>query len=185
MTIRILNPKKYKCAEVGRFTSTNNALEGEVKKVKKLFALLPIVLFMCLALMPTVVGEMNEGTLYNKKLLITTTTDKPKYIVGEVVEMTLLVEQIRGRNTYTFMTSQRFDFELYRNNTLIWRWSNGMFFMPVIGYETLWRKDLSRSYTATWDSTGAAPGIYDLKGIWTCSEPLDHPCDWVQFELVA
>ena len=150
---------------------------------QKLFTIVSIIFFACLTIMPAAISEKDDGTLYKEELLLTTTTDKSKYIVGETVNMELAVEQIYGEETYIFKSSQRFDFEIYYEDELIWRWSDDKFFLAVMGYEYLCKEDPMRIYDASWDSSEVKPGIYSLKGIWTCVDPLEYPYDWTEFEL--
>lgn len=149
-----------------------------MKRVIVAIALIAIIVG--IAFLPSVSAQ--DTTYLRGKLRITTTTDKSVYKVGEPVNMQLLVEQLKGRTTYTFMSSQRYDFEIYLSGKLIWRWSDGKVFLQVIGYETLKRGD-ARTYTESWDSTGQAVGTYELKGIWTCKYPVENPSDWTTFQL--
>jgi hypothetical protein len=69
----------------------------------------------------------------------------------------------------TFPTGQRYDFEVRRSGSLVWRWSDGMAFTMIYGRET-WAPKQCKSYSATWDGTNSshapvATGAYDVTGI--------------------
>jgi len=69
----------------------------------------------------------------------------------------------------TFPTGQRYDFEVKRNNALVWRWSDGMAFTMMYGQEN-WAPKQCKTYTATWNGTNsngavAPTGGYTVTGI--------------------
>jgi hypothetical protein len=73
----------------------------------------------------------------------------------------------------TFPTGQRYDFEVRQNNTLVWRWSDGMAFTMIYGQES-WAPKQCKTYTATWNGTNssrapAASGSYTVTGVLTSS----------------
>lgn len=73
----------------------------------------------------------------------------------------------------TFPTGQRYDFEVRRNNSLVWRWSDGMAFTQMYGQES-WAAKQCKTYSATWNGTSSSGGIaptgsYTVTGILTSS----------------
>jgi hypothetical protein len=101
------------------------------------------------------------------------------------LEATLAVEdQMLGRGkTFTlkvcnvtsgtvsreFSSSQRYDFEVSKDDKLVWRWSDGQMFSQVIGSES-WKPKECKSWSENWDAStsdgGRAPaGDYVAVGI--------------------
>lgn len=73
----------------------------------------------------------------------------------------------------TFPTGQRYDFDVYREGSIVWRWSHGRAFTQVYGEESF-RPEECKIYNASWDgreSNGdqAPPGQYTAVGIVTSS----------------
>jgi len=73
----------------------------------------------------------------------------------------------------SFNDAQRYDFEVSRNGTRIWRWSDGRSFSQITGTET-WKPNECKTYEADWNGTNssgavAAPGTYKAVGVLTSS----------------
>ena len=78
-----------------------------------------------------------------------------------------------------FPTGQRYDFEVKRGGSLVWRWSDGMAFTQIYGQES-WAPKQCKTYTATWNGTNSnnAPqptGSYQVTGILTSSPRQSTP----------
>ena len=88
--------------------------------------------------------------------MLTVTTDKLNYVVGETVVITLtLTNDTNTVQTYEFGTSQRYDVIIRRGGREIWRWSDGRVFAQMLGSETL-QPGESRVYTVDWNQTNTA-----------------------------
>jgi hypothetical protein len=73
----------------------------------------------------------------------------------------------------TFNSGQRYDVEVSRDTSLVWRWSDGMAFAQVVGEER-WAPKECKKWTATWngvDQNGkpAPSGSYQAVGVLTSS----------------
>ncbi|ARU63638.1 hypothetical protein CBW65_23430 [Tumebacillus avium] len=106
--------------------------------------------------------------------MLTVTTNKSTYAVGEAVQITLtLTNTTSSTQTYNFNTSQRYDIVVQKGGREVWRWSNGQFFLQVLGTLTL-QPGESVTYTETWDQTNnngnqVAAGTYTIVGSITSS----------------
>ncbi|MCS7173905.1 MAG: BsuPI-related putative proteinase inhibitor [Armatimonadetes bacterium] len=98
-------------------------------------------------------------------------TDRARYVPGEPVQMVL---QVRNRGframTFTFGTSQRYDFRVLRlDGTTIWQWSHDRMFAQVVGSLVLQPGSEIR-FEETWtqvDNAGqpVPPGRYVVEAI--------------------
>jgi hypothetical protein len=73
------------------------------------------------------------------ELVITLTTDKPRYAPGEPVGLTLRVRNVGGAPvTLAFSSGQRYDFTIAdATGRLVWRWGADRMFVQMLGAETL------------------------------------------------
>jgi LysM repeat protein len=104
----------------------------------------------------------------------TLSLNKGVYRLGEPIIIRLTKRNILSVPlTLTYRTSQRVDFQVWRDNFLIWQWSSGRAFTQVVTTETL-RPGEQRVYRAEWnqrsDSMLARPGTYRLVG-WNLATP--------------
>lgn len=101
--------------------------------------------------------------------MLTVTTNKTNYAVGETVVITLTLTNNTGTaQTYDFGSSQRYDVIIRRGGNKVWQWSDGRAFLQVIGSETL-QPGESRTYTVNWNQTNTAgnqvpTGTYTIVG---------------------
>lgn len=99
--------------------------------------------------------------------------DKPQYVQGEPIEMTLRLVNCAGRPiTRTFPDAQRYDFIVRKADAEegeeVWRWSAGMAFAEVEGEETF-QPGQQVTFTEIWEQV-------DSEG---------NPVEAGQYELVA
>jgi len=76
-------------------------------------------------------------------------------------------------------TGQKFDFEVWRDNRMVWKWSAGRFFTQALGVITLMPKE-EVTYKTTWDQRNAdgvrvPAGTYQLRGY--------VPTKWAEFRI--
>lgn len=65
-------------------------------------------------------------------------TARHQYYRGEPVQMTLVkVNNLNRDVIFTYRNTQYYDFTVKQNQTSIWRWSNGKFFLQVIQQKLL------------------------------------------------
>ncbi len=72
----------------------------------------------------------------------------------------------------SFRDAQRYDFEVYRYDTLIWVWSKGRSFAQMMGVER-WAPDTCRSFSEEWpkvdnredEERATITGRYDAVGV--------------------
>lgn len=101
--------------------------------------------------------------------MLTVTTNKTNYAVGETVVITLTLTNDTGTTqTYNFSSSQRYDVIIGRGGNKVWQWSDGRFFAQMMGSETL-QPGESRVYTVEWNQTNSAgnqvpTGTYTVVG---------------------
>lgn len=91
-------------------------------------------------------------------------TDKFRYAAGETIHLTLtLANQTTEDVVLRFHDAQRFDFALSREGKEVWRWSQGMMFVQVLGEEKL-NPGKSLHFAASCDA-GLPPGDYHARGV--------------------
>jgi len=89
-----------------------------------------------------------------------------------MVEMELLARNGSDRAvSIPFSTGQKFDFEIWRDNKLVWRWSQGRFFTQSLNSVTL-EPGGTQTYRATWnlrtsDNMRVPAGRYLVRGYLT------------------
>jgi hypothetical protein len=92
-------------------------------------------------------------------------------------KLTLRVCNTSGQTVErSFSDGQRYDFEITRGGSRVWRWSDDRMFTQSLGSEK-WAPDACKSWSAMWDgrsSSGAlvAPGSYQATGILSGSPAL-------------
>lgn len=75
----------------------------------------------------------------------------------------------------TFNSGQRYDFDVSRDGSLVWRWSEGRAFISSIGEER-WGPGQCKTWTEWWDGMDrsgrpATSGTYEAVGVLTSSSP--------------
>ncbi|TLN00317.1 hypothetical protein FDZ73_19825 [bacterium] len=94
--------------------------------------------------------------------------DRPVYRSGEPVELALIKANLSPAPVFfTYPTSQRFDFAVYRDGQEIWRWSFDKVFIQVIETVTL-NPFETVTYRVTWPQVNnqgrqVPPGIYTIR----------------------
>lgn len=107
-------------------------------------------------------------------ILTVLSTDKDNYTVGEPVRMSLVKVNVSPYPiTFTYPTSQRYDFIVSGFAGEVWRWSADRFFIPVVETITL-NPGESKSYVATWlqvnqNGQRVPPGFYRVTGLNTAT----------------
>lgn len=99
-------------------------------------------------------------------------TDKTSYVQGEIVNLTLSVSNT-GMDTVflNFYSSQQYDFTATTSGSLVWRWSQGRVFLPVILPVRL-SPGQTITYREIWNQKSNSgsqvpPGSYVMQGILT------------------
>jgi hypothetical protein len=114
-------------------------------------------------------------------------TDKEDYLVGESVPLRFKVINTGIATVqFTFSSSQRFDFLVKHDDTSIWKWSFGVYFLQVLSEITLPPGE-SLTYEAQWpqvDNTGnpVPTGIYEVTALLTSAEPLESASLTIQIQ---
>lgn len=118
--------------------------------------------------------------IQNGGLLTVLSTDKSFYNMGEPVRMSLFKLNVSPYPiTFTYPTSQRYDFAVTGFSGEVWRWSADRIFVPVVESVTLYPGQ-ARSYVETWpqvnlEGTRVLPGPYRVTGWNTSTEPVLFP----------
>jgi len=108
-------------------------------------------------------------------VMVTFSTDKMTYEVGEAIRMTLTVQNSGDESaTLTFNDGQTYDFivrEMPMGNE-VWRWSHDKAFTEAIWSMTLMPGD-KKSYSEVWNQKNNAslqvkPGIYQIEANLSC-----------------
>jgi hypothetical protein len=95
---------------------------------------------------------------------------------GEPLPMTVTACNKTSRTIdASYPTAQRYDFEITRGGSPVWRWSRGRSFAQVVGGES-WASGQCRDYSEQWmqtndDGRPAGPGAYDVTGVLTTMQP--------------
>lgn len=107
-------------------------------------------------------------------------TDKTIYSQGETVNLTFSVSNV-GRDTIplTFGSTQQYDFSASVSGSLVWRWSQGRVFAPVILPGRL-APGQTITYRESWNQKSNSgfqvpPGSYVMQGILTNIPPPTVP----------
>ena len=78
--------------------------------------------------------------------------------------------EIYAEAVVDFPNGQRFDFEILRDGTSVWRWAKDMFFPQVLGRERIPPGD-----TLRWNQRyedGLEPGAYTARAVLTANDPV-------------
>lgn len=108
-----------------------------------------------------------EEKLETECFRLTLSTDRTSYPRGTPVTMKLTKTNIcRRTQTLTYLTGQRYEFEIRQNNRLIWRWSDGRAFSQAVQRIHV-RPGETLTFTEQWpqvDSAGrqVEPGRYRI-----------------------
>jgi hypothetical protein len=97
-------------------------------------------------------------------------TDKQRYLSNEEIVLAITISNKKADTLeLLFNTTQRYDFLVYKDSRLVWRWSEDKFFAMTI--ETLnINAGESLIFTEKWEPTALMPGIYTAVGLIT-SQP--------------
>ncbi len=69
---------------------------------------------------------------------VSLSTDRPVYVRGEDVTLTLVVRNATGApQTLEFSSGQRYDFAIEDARAPVWRWSASQLFIQMLGEETV------------------------------------------------
>ena len=101
-------------------------------------------------------------------------TDKAIYDSGQPITINLTVfNYTKDTVSFTFTSSQRYDFFVSKEGKEIWRWSSGKVFAQVIGEEKI-KPGESLTYEETYlPKIKFSPGTYQVKGVFTSKDPLE------------
>ena len=104
---------------------------------------------------------------------ISIATDRAIYSIEEPVTITLTIfNYTKDTLTFSFASSQRYDFVIEKEEKVIWRWSSGRVFAQVMGKEVV-KPGESLVYKEVYrPQKKLTPGIYTVTGMLTCREPL-------------
>ncbi len=135
--------------------------------MKKIFAIFTVVVILAglsvSCLPPSVPAD--EGSRAAAPIQVTVTTDKPFYLQGQPVLMTLTMKNVSSSLvTVKFPTAQRFDFVItYQSDPSkeVYRWSRGKVFAQVLG-----SIPLAPGQAVSWRVvTTPITGLFTLTGI--------------------
>ena len=116
-------------------------------------------------------------------LRVEAATERESYVVGETVAMTGTVTNISDQPVTLTFGGAEFDFAVFKDGVLVWRWTHGMVSPAVITTVTL-QPGQCKTYAAEWDQEDffdhpVRPGEYVLVGevmaLPAPNEPLPRP----------
>ncbi|HBF39548.1 MAG TPA: hypothetical protein DDW50_19790 [Firmicutes bacterium] len=88
--------------------------------------------FFLVLFIPLFILQISKGA-HSGKLLVGLSSAKPIYKNTDTMEMTLTVlNQDPASAEYAFTSSRKYDFYMYHEKQLIWKWSNSMMFTMVL-----------------------------------------------------
>lgn len=113
--------------------------------------------------------DRSDADLERIRRDISTEVQVPRSVErGEPVPISFLLTN-RGDDTIRIPHSsgQRYEFEIWRDNRVVWRWSRGRFFTQALGSTSL-RPDEELTYRITWDQRNdegvrVPPGTYQVR----------------------
>jgi hypothetical protein len=128
------------------------------------------------------VGALDDEKLQETlRRAVKTTVRVPKEIErGEAVALELvLVNTSEDTVRIPLDTGQKFDFEVWRDNRQIWKWSTGRFFTQALGTIVI-QPDEEVTFRTTWDQRNAdgirvPAGAYQVRGY--------VPTKWTEFRI--
>jgi len=99
-----------------------------------------------------------------KDISVETRTDKGEYSVEEEVRISVTVTN-RGMNPVEliFMSAQRYDFIVVKDDREVWRWSNNKMFAMVLE-SLLLKSGEKQTYMETWEPKCITSGEYEVIG---------------------
>jgi len=113
----------------------------------------------------------NAQAVTDSPLVLTVTTDQPRYAPGDSVSVTLLVaNRSSAPVTLQFSSGQRYDFTIGGDGTTLWRWSDDRAFIQMLGEERL-EPGAELIYRER-AKAPAAPGTYRVTGMLTAQDRL-------------
>lgn len=118
------------------------------------------------------IGWGEELNRFSRGFGLLIATDKAIYYPGQPITITLTVfNYTEDTVSFTFTSSQRYDFFISREGKEIWRWSSGKIFAQVVGEEKI-KPGESLTFKETYTSRiKLSPGIYQVTGILTSQPP--------------
>jgi hypothetical protein len=79
-----------------------------------------------------------QGAVSDSSLAVTVSTDRPFYMRGDAITITLVVRNTgTAAQTLEFSSGQRYDFAIEDTRAPVWRWSADKSFIQVLGEETI------------------------------------------------
>jgi uncharacterized membrane protein len=109
---------------------------------------------------------MKYGEVFTveKDISVETRTDKGEYSVEEEVKISVTVTN-RGMNPVEliFMSAQRYDFIVVKDDREVWRWSKNKMFAMVLE-SLLLKPGEKQTYMETWEPKCITPGEYEVIG---------------------
>jgi hypothetical protein len=124
-------------------------------------------LYPSIILLPILLGLSTYASPPPANLYVGVFTDKPVYRSGEPISMALTVlNKNKTLCKVTFTSSQKFDFYLYKDDRLTWKWSTDkMFSMAISALKLEPEKPLTFLVTSNHFAPGKGldPGIYQIK----------------------
>ena len=134
-----------------------------------------LVLSLGLSLPLSFADSTQAGDLSNLQLSLT--TDKPAYAAGEPVKIIFMLTNLSDQGVQLrFTSSLQFDIVVSRNETEVWRWSNGRMFSMALTTLVL-NPQSSESHAAFWaqkDNSGrpVSPGRYEVLALLPLHQPI-------------
>jgi len=115
--------------------------------------------------------SQNAQAVTDSALVLSVTTDQPRYQPGDSFSVTLVVTNRSGAAvTLPFSSGQRYDFTIGSDGTTLWRWSDDQAFIQMLGEERL-EPGAELVYRER-AKAPAAPGTYHVTGMLTTQDRL-------------
>ena len=115
--------------------------------------------------------SQNAQAVTDSALVLSVTTDQPRYAPGDSISVTLVVTNRSGAPvTLQFTSGQRYDFTIGSAGTTLWRWSDEQAFIQMLGEERL-EPGAELVYRER-AKAPAAPGTYHVTGMLTTQDRL-------------
>ncbi|HHY92124.1 MAG TPA: LysM peptidoglycan-binding domain-containing protein [Firmicutes bacterium] len=131
--------------------------------------------------------QPSEETRETECFRLTLSTDRTSYPIGTPVTMKLTKTNIcRRSETLTYLTGQRYEFEIRQDNRLIWRWSEGRAFTQAVRRVRV-RPGETEVFTESWPQTDSSgrkvePGRYRVVA-WNTARDLREEVVTVYVEI--
>ncbi len=108
----------------------------------------------------------NRSFKVHKGIQYSLYTNKDKYYIGEKVVMTLGKYNLTNQDKiFKYNTSQYYDFIIKKDGKIIWKWSEGKYFLQAVQYKLL-KPGQNYSVTEEWKiNQNLVTGIYHVEGI--------------------